>query len=159
MKNSVDLEYIGNSYKLGDVFTIGYFGTCGIWPLDFLDVISGSVVNFVYLDGFYKYDKLNDTNASPVGYRIVSDVRFYIDNNFISRTYFYVHYNKVIRADGTEYEFYDLRRHFKYTYLQKFTTLLISGFQMDNKYTIYREEEALQPVFSMLFWGVILIYV
>lgn len=108
-------------------------------------IFSLGSVSFVYLDGFYKYNKINDPNASPVGYRIVSDYRFYVDPPDSTINHFQLHYNKVIRDDGTEYEFYDLRLHYQSFVFSTYYGQLFSGISMDNMYTIYRQRKVQQP--------------
>jgi hypothetical protein len=105
----------------------------------------GAIMNIIYLDGYYKSDTLN-TSDSPVGYKIVSDFNFYMDPVDATITQFNLHYNKVMKLDGTNHTFYDFRLQYQsFVYAQQFG-FLDSGILMDQLYTIYREEMMPQPV-------------
>jgi hypothetical protein len=99
----------------------------------------------VYLDGFYKYETLNNDEPS-IGYRVVSDYNFYLDYADSTINHFQLHYNKVIKLDGTEYKFYDVRLHYQSFVFSRAFGHLQTGFMIDNAYTHFKEELLIQPV-------------
>lgn len=108
----------------------------------------GAVLNMIYLDGYYKTDTINTANSS-VGYKIVSDFNFYMDPVDATITMFNIHYNKVMRLDGTNQTFYTMKLQYQsFVYAQAFG-FLDSGLMMDQTYTLYKEENIPQPVFPV----------
>lgn len=117
------------------------------WVTNVAQEYYGAIVNFVFLEGFYKYDTLN-TIESSVGYRVVSDYRFYLDHADSTLNHFHLHYNKVTRLSGEEYEFYDVILHHQSFVYSQFYGMLQSGFLIDEMWTHYREGRMMQPVFG-----------